>query len=231
MHFAWTVLFLTAAGCSFSPNAVQQGDDDAGTQGSGTEKLDAGGKVYLDAPPKVYMDAKPCQNDVDHDGICDDNGRDDWLCGATKPTAPANSLELETNGNSTDFKISSFSINDAGTVVSAAPGTTVTVKFRLDATDTACSQGCIDQLEVGFDPTGHKAGCVFDAFVNKQAGVHQNFSSTGEANKTIKTPTMPGLYELRIQIAQNTGCFDDGHTDWYPDNVEPSDKIAYFCIR
>ncbi len=184
----------------------------------------------MDAPPpKVFMDAKPCSKDVDNDGICDDNNGDDWLCGA-RPTAPSNALELKTNGNQTDFKITGFAANNSGTLVSAAPNTTVTIKFKLDGTDTACPQGCVDQLEVGFDPTGHRAGCVFDSFVDKTDGVHDDFTSTGTGGKTVKTPAAPGMYQLRIKINQNTGCYDGGHTDWY-DGVEATDTIALFCIR
>lgn len=226
MHFAWTVLFVTAAGCSFSPNAVQQGDDDAGTHGSDGEKLDAGGgKVYLDAASKVYMDA-PCA-DVDHDGICDDV--DDWLCGPTKPTAPASSIELVDNGGRTDFTLTNIALTTnlttSATLVTAGKNMPFTLKFHIVANDSACSD-CQDQLEIGWDPNGSRIGCAFDHDV--PSGADRTFDVNTNA---FRTPNASGVFELRMKIGQRLSCNDQNpdHT-WYGAEPPENQTIALLCV-
>jgi len=211
---ALSVAVLT--NCTFAPSSStsQPGDAPGGTHDAGLD-----GHVVIDAGANVVMDA-PCADD-DHDGVC--NAADDWPCGA-KPTAPANHLELTDNGGHTDFKLTNIVLGGASTLAVASPGATVKIQLDYSATDTACAD-CVDQLEIGWHPTGRRAGCIFDNDVPAQGG-RQGSVNTNSFN----APTTPGVYDIRINIGQNYSCDYNGATNWWG-GAEPPDSIGKVCVH
>jgi len=208
----------TLTSCTFAPSqsTTSTGDAPAGTHDAAF--LDAPGHVFMDAPAKVFMDA-PCPDD-DGDGVC--NAVDDWPCGA-KPTATANHVELTANGGHTDFKLTNIALGGAGTLAVAAPGASVRIKLDYNATDTACAD-CVDQLEIGWDPIGRRAGCIFDDDVPAQGGRQGSIDTTAFA-----APTAPGVYALHINIGQNFSCTYQGANNWWG-GTEPTDIIGKICV-
>lgn len=211
---ALTVAVLTS--CTFAPNqsTTSPGDAPAGTQ------LDAAGQGVLDAPAKVYLDAPPCADD-DGDGVC--NAVDDWPCGA-KPAAIANHLELTDNGGHTDFKLTNIALGGTGTLAVAAAGASVRIQLDYAASDTACND-CVDQLEIGWDPAGRRAGCIFDDDVPAQGGRQGSIDTT-----SFSAPATPGVYALHINIGQNYSCTYQGANNWWG-GTEPPDIIGKICVH
>lgn len=207
---------LIVAGCGFSPSVQHD------TQGADAPPADGSGSVSvpMDAPPKMVMDAPPCADD-DQDGIC--NTVDEWPCGAT-PGEIATSHDLYENGTVTHFALSMISFNDQGTLAVVGHNTQIRIAMHWTAVDNACNE-CTDQLEVGFHPTGHRAGCILDR------GIPSGTTQVGDISTTaIRAPNAPGLYEVRMHIGQNFSCNSNGATDWYGGN-EPQDVIAKLCVQ
>lgn len=175
--------------------------------------------VVMDAP-KVVMDAPPCADD-DDDGVC--NVVDEWPCGPA-PAAMGATHDLYANGTLSHFALSQIAIDGQGPLVTAMHGTVVRVQMHYAATDDACSN-CRDQLEIGWHPTGHRAGCLLDRTVP------QGTTHTGDIDDTqLHAPTAPGVYELRMQIGQNFSCNANNADDWWG-SAEPADVIAKLCIQ
>lgn len=208
---------LFVAGCGFTPSAP---NGVAGPDASDSVSDGPGSAVPMDAPAHVFMDAPSCGDD-DDDGVC--NEVDDWPCGA-KPQAIVAQHDLYANGTLSHFALSMIAIDGAGTLVTAAHGTTVRVQMHYAATDSACAD-CQDQLEIGWHPTGHRAACIFDN------DVPSGSTHTGNLDDSqLRAPQTPGVYELRMQIGQNYSCNHNGADDWWGGN-EPSDVIAKLCIQ
>ncbi|HEY0251669.1 MAG TPA: hypothetical protein VGC41_09090 [Kofleriaceae bacterium] len=169
-------------------------------------------KDHLPPDATMHVDAMP--------------GSADWPCGM-KPTAPSASHDYKTNGALTDAKLSGITIANLGTLATVAAGAPVRIQFKLEFTDTSCSTDCLDQFEVGFNPTNHRAGCAFDQAVKKQNGTTVDIDNTA-----FEAPTTPGVYELRAQIAQNLSCTAGGTTDWYAGNAPPIENVlAMICVQ
>ena len=163
-----------------------------------------------DAPPDACVDS-------DHDGICDDV--DGFLCG--DPAPPATTVDMTGNNGDTDITLTSIKANGAQ-MLTVTPGASIAVAFSYQIEDTACSQACRDQIEVGWVP-GTRLGCVFDATVNPNSGAQ------GNAAKTLTAPTAPGAYDLRANIGQNNSCGNT--TTWWSSTPGDSRTLARVCVH
>ncbi|MFT3694779.1 MAG: hypothetical protein QM831_16640 [Kofleriaceae bacterium] len=173
----------------------------------------------------VFFDA-PCP-DVDGDGICD--SVDDWQCGPMKPD-PLPTMHTFAPAITVTAALTNIAVSDAvmtatgSTLVNVMKGDALRIDAHLVFHDTSCPGGCIDQIEVGFVPTNHRAGCIFDSTVDRTNG------TTADINYTMITaPMTAGAYELRGHIGQGLKCADS--TDWF--NNEPptaSDTFAMICV-
>lgn len=208
---------LIVASCGFTPTVQHDtpGADAPASTGSGS-----GSTVPMDAPAKIYMDAPPCADD-DQDGIC--NTLDEWPCGVD-PEPIAATHDIYDNGTVTHFALSMISLNAQGTLPVVAHGSQIRIQMHYAAVDNACAE-CTDQLEVGFHPAGHRAGCILDR------GIPSGTTQVGDINTTaIRAPAAPGVYDLHIQIGQNFSCNYNGANDYYGGS-ERTDVIAKLCVQ
>jgi len=226
------LIALVMAGCGFQPGtAVNQAGDDGGPviQDAASE----GPTMTSDA--KVLMDAAPCADD-DQDGIC--NAQDDWPCGI-KPTAPPTSYDLHVG--TSGFKLTNISINQMGTLAVIGHGQGLRLQMHDDAKETGCGPGrCIDQLEVGWHPSGNRFACIFDQGVGSST-LSADIDATTDANDSqtpLTVPTTTGLYEIRASIGQRYGCYkatqngpDNPSFGWWLATEPPvSAVIAKVCV-
>lgn len=211
--------FVCLAACSFSPGAPAAtstsdaaGDaPHAGTDGD-TRPLDA-----------AAHDANHSDAHVDASAVAIDASA--WPCGAPPPPPPT-TVAMSINSGATMFTVKSIDVDHMGQLVVGAPGETVSLSAHLDITDHACPQACVDQLEYGFVP-GARVGCAFDNTVNPHFGVDQGVSAT------FALPATPGVYDLRVNIGQNTSC-DAGGGDangWWGSDPGAADAIARVCVH
>ena len=213
------------AGCSFPHGALDQGNTP--NDGPGSERPIDGAIDSRPLDGKVFMDA-PCADD-DADGVC--NAVDDWPCGA-KPTAAASPMMMSGNSGATLTTVSTTNLDGTGlfAVDASASGQTASLMFHLHISDTACPSACIDQLEAGWVDHATNVGnrfstCLFDNTVQKNnpADLDRSFS--------LPLPTTRKVYDLRVNLGQNTGCNDSGVTGWWGTTVPPDAKtIARLCI-
>lgn len=213
------------AACSFdkavsSPNA---GDD----------------APVVDAPPPPPPDA--C-DDSDSDGVCnlvdqcplgpdgdDSDGDaladacDDWPCGV-KPASPAASVTWET-GNE-NVTLSMIDVEAAGQRAVVTAGQMFAVAARYSIVDCQCPN-CIDQIEIGMHTVG-KAACLYNG--NPAGSGNCNAPTIGNATRTVRAPTTPGLYQLRFNRGNDLSCQDNGA--WWAD-VAPGagNTFALICVK
>jgi hypothetical protein len=216
------ILAVGLAACSFRP-APAGSSGDAGGPGDApggpidvAQPTDAPG---VTPPRDAPVDACP---DSDGDGICD--AVDDWPCGV-KPAAPGPTLTMTANSGKTVFVLTSIDVDGMGQLAVVAAGTTPHLGFHYQITDTACSQACDDQIEVGWAPGG-RVGCPFDSAVSKSGG----------AMGTITAYAMPvsatsGVYDLRANIGQNFSCTSGGATDWWASAPAADRNLAIVCVH
>jgi hypothetical protein len=214
--FVWP---LALAACSFEHASPASG----GGSGSDDITLDAPVVVIADAPATA-VDAKPppCPDD-DGDSVC--NTVDDWPCGA-KPTEPPAMLTWTRNNGDTTIAIKNVSLDGTGRLAVGTPSESLSLRLDYDITDTACAGNCVDQLEIGWMPTGTRLGCIFDNGVSKQNG------ASGTVMVTIQARSTKQAYDLRIELGQNFSCGYQGATSWW-DNQTPAvtHTIAKLCVH
>jgi hypothetical protein len=158
--------------------------------------------------------------DEDRDGICDDV--DTWLCGDA-PAAPSQTItQIRAGmGGAMTITLSSINISNEGQMLNAAPGDSLDAKFHYALTETRC--GCIDQIEIGFDMTGGRMGCVFNGTLGQ--------GKSGDADFTFTAPTTKGEYDLATDVSQANAC--DQTTSWWPNGDAPDASwvIAKVCVH
>ena len=142
-----------------------------------------------------------------------------WPCGAM-PAAPKGNV---TWGNGTTNTTASTIAIGTNRLVVVPPGGNFAMQFGYAIHDTACSVACRDQIEYGFVP-GSRVGCVFDATVPKATG------AMGNVQATVTAPTTPGVYDLRVDLAQAASC-GNGAAWWV--NVTPptAQTLATVCVH
>jgi hypothetical protein len=175
---------------------------------------------HPDAPPGDSSAPPPdACTDNDHDGICDDV--DTWLCGATMPSSPGSTVNLESgqsNLHNVDFGSS------MPRVLMAMPGQSL--RFSFDwGLQVGCPQGndhCEAEIEYGIAGVG-KVGCAVD--INIQNDVF-TFSLGQHAN--LNAPTTPAVYDIRAKVGlHSSGCGSDWYNSTEPDS---SETIAIVCV-
>ncbi|HUS30598.1 MAG TPA: hypothetical protein VMZ53_18945 [Kofleriaceae bacterium] len=215
------VLLGLIAGCSFEHGRLGPTQADAEVDATGPVVIDAAIDAKIDAPPTT------CPDD-DADSVCNDV--DDWPCGA-KPSTPSATVQFMNNGTATTTTISVVDLDSTGRMAIVAPQTTVSLGFRLQVTDTACSGNCVDQLEAGW--VDHATGlgnrfttCLYDDPVSKMNGLDTSLSFNVGAPATRK------VYDLRVNLGQNFYCGANGTTGWWGGAVPPDTKtIARLCVH
>ncbi len=227
-------LFVLAwlAGCGFSGSsspspsandaASATSGADAATGGSGDASCpDDDGDTICNA-----VDQCPGQDDridVDHDGIPD--CKDDWLCGATKPSDPGDPVVHLDLGD--QWSVDHQQLASTGRIVNVHAGTAIAIKSNWDIRVTCgiMQLKCNAQLEIGFDQGVGRDRCLFDGQVDDNKIKSGNVDDSG----TI-APTPTGAYQaddLRLNIGRRTSC---GTSGW--DGGEPggSSTIARVCV-
>jgi len=167
--------------------------------------------------PMPMPDGMPC-TDKDGDGICD--SVDAWLCGATAPSRPGNTISLESqnsNVQSVDFGTSD------PRVLMATPGQQLRFSYNWGLQVDCPGSTCEAQIEYGIAGIS-RIGCLVDINVDDNAFA---FSLDWHAN--VIAPTAPAVYEVRAKVALKSSC-GTGST-WYG-GTEPdsSETIAYICV-
>ncbi len=185
------------------------------------------GDALPDAPVVVTIDAAidapPTCADDDADGVC--NTVDDWPCGA-KPTEPVASMTWTRNSGATQVTISNVSLDGTGRFAVAMPNETLSLRFDYSINDTACAGNCIDQLEIGWVPTGARYACAFDNVVSKSSG------ASGTVNTTIPAGGSKLVRDLRIEVGQNYSCDYGGATGWWDGQAPVASRtIAKLCVH
>lgn len=203
------------AGCSFEQGVLP---------GGGSAPAD--GSVAVDAPVMidavVTPDAPPCDDgDDDRDGVC--NGDDDWPCGA-KPADPAAIVMFVNNAGATETTITQATLDNTGRFAVGMAQKMMMLRFDYAIEDHACTNACIDQLEIGWVPGGRTA-CLFDAPVPKRGG------ASGAAMAQVRAPSAPGVYDLRVNLGQNYSCNHAGASGWWGTTPGPQKTIAKLCVR
>ena len=217
----WLALLLVA-GCGFhGPFSLAVGDGSIvdGEQGrvDGAQATEASGDP--DAVPNPWDAVSVHDATVAPPDAAADAPPSTWPCG-TQPPAPTG--DVMWGGATTNTTASAITIGTNRLVV-VAPGGTFSMGFTFAIHDTACTVACRDQIEYGF-VAGTRQGCVFDAVVPKATG------TTGQAQATVTAPTTPGVYDLRVDLGQNTSC---GTTTAWWANVTPpaAQTLAKVCVH
>ncbi|HEY5926038.1 MAG TPA: hypothetical protein VIV11_30335 [Kofleriaceae bacterium] len=218
------LLVCSLAACSFDYGFPEPSGGGGGSGGFPNPTApDAAVVVMIDAPVMPPVDG-PCADD-DADGVC--NAVDDWPCGA-KPTQPNATIAWSGNSGATDTSITSVNLDSTGRLAIATTQEIISLRFNYAISDTACAGNCIDQIEIGWTP-GNRYGCPFDQVVSKQNG------AAGTITTTIRAPNTTGTYDLRVNLGQNTGCFDNGANDWWgmsaSQDPAATRTIAKLCVR
>lgn len=208
------IWFVCLAACAFSP-AQAVGDGPARAIDAPIQNIpDAPGVTVADAfvPPDACVD-------VDGNGVCDTA---QWPCGDL-PSQPDATVTMYANGTQTHFTLSQIAIGTNQLWVGTL-GSQLAVKLHYDVTDTACSQACVDQLEIGW-VAGDRTGCLFDQTVDQGDGL------SGSANTTMTLPTTPGAYDIRTNIGQNRSCTYNGAHTWWNGQPDDTRTIARVCVH
>jgi hypothetical protein len=160
-----------------------------------------------------------CRDD-DQDGVC--NELDDWPCGL-KPDDPGDAFSRSEFFEGRWWGADEIAIGEVRRVI-ANRDQDYAVAFDWSITLYCGSGGapppmCKGQLEYGYGET--RAGCLFDADVpHLQA-------RTGRAMTMLRAPTMPGVYELRLNAGKRSSC---GTNSWYGGNPGQDSTIAILCV-
>jgi hypothetical protein len=207
-------LVVGLIGCGFAPAPATNPLDDASSHGDAAA-TDA--KQFFDA-----MHDGPCGDD-DNDGVC--NAVDTWPCGPL-PASLGTQLAMTANGGQTSFTLTAIDVAAQSRLVVAAPNTTLSVHLHYAITDSACSQSCVDQLEIGWAAPGNRTSCPFDDTVPDPGGVTGTITTA-----TIKAPATPGVYDIRANIGQNFSCTYQGASTWWGTAPGTSRTLAKVCVH
>lgn len=207
------VLLSLVTGCAFNPAGESAGDDDVAPDASSVNG-DANGGVDAVAQS---LDAPACP-DTDGDGLC--NTVDPWPCGATAPTIS----NVVMTGSDVYGAISNVSIGGGGNTAVTQPGVQLSysLTWSLRDSDVFC-QNCRDQIEVGV-VAGGRQRCVYDN------DPPQNQMQTGNTTIMMTTPSTPGLYSLRFQVARDFSCDAFGRTGWWIGEPSADKTFGVLCV-
>lgn len=216
----WSVVL---AACSFDHGIPVPGGGGNNPDAPVTSP-DAPVVVPVDATTVLPVDAKPADapcSDADADGVCDNV--DDWPCGA-KPTDPGTMMTMTGNSGATSMKLTQVNLDSTGRYAVAMPQENLSITFSYQISDTSCPGNCVDQVEIGW-VSGGRSSCPYDAVVSKQNGASGNISTM------IRTPTNPGVYDLRANIGQNFSCTYNGANSWWGSTPGTNRTIAKLCVH
>ena len=220
--FCTLLCVLTACGFEVTPGTAVDPNSDAPPQ-----PVEDGAVAIDAAVADAMVDARVCVADVDHDGICDDDGNDTWLCGLTPPAAPGAAVQLnEMAGNSErKIEVSAVKLQGGTNLRNVAKGTSFTLSASYSINDCICT-GCIDQIQVGL-LTQNTKKCIYDANPPCPA------ASTGTNMQTFTAPTTPGVYAIGFRLGQDFSCEGNSGTatGWWTGNAPNANQtIAKICV-
>jgi hypothetical protein len=213
----WSVCL---AACSFEPSFPATGGGNGGVPDAAPVAPDA----WVVTTPDAMIDAPPVScADADADGVCNDV--DDWPCGA-KPASPSATVTWNRNNGDTTITITNVRLDNTGRYAVATPGESLALRFDYVIEDTACPGNCVDQIELGWVPTGARWGWVFDNAVSKANG------ASGTIMTTIPAGSTKQVRDLRIELGQNFSCNYQGAQGWWDGQVPvASHTIAKLCVH
>jgi len=127
---------------------------------------------------------------------------------AAGPAIPAAPLKMI--GTNKDATLSALNIDNRGGEIVSKPSEKINVTVNYAYNCSKCNQGANNQIIVGLAGRSAQA-CIYDGGNTGQ----------GSANFVLKTPAMPGTYEVRFHTAQAANC-QDAIQNWWSVGGAPS---------
>lgn len=108
-------------------------------------------------------------------------------------------------------KLSEFTLNNKGNVVTTAPGEKISVSANYIYDCLECQPGSINQIIVGIAGENSAQACIYNGTIK----------GSGSSNFTLTAPPEPGTYYIRFRYAQAYGC-ERGALGWWRVDNEPT---------
>ncbi|MFY7802994.1 MAG: WD40 repeat domain-containing protein [Limnoraphis robusta] len=108
-------------------------------------------------------------------------------------------------------KLSEFTLNNKGNVVTTAPGEKISVSANYIYDCSDCQPGSINQIIVGIAGENTAQACIYNG----------GTKGSGSEKFTLTAPSEPGIYYIRFRSAQAYGC-EEGALGWWRVGNEPT---------
>ncbi|MEB3283067.1 MAG: WD40 repeat domain-containing protein [Lyngbya sp.] len=108
-------------------------------------------------------------------------------------------------------KLSEFTLNNKGNVVTTAPGEKISVSANYIYDCPECQPGSINQIIVGIAGENTAQACIYNGSIK----------GSGSKNFALTAPLEPGTYYIRFRYAQAYGC-EEGALGWWRVGNEPT---------
>jgi hypothetical protein len=115
---------------------------------------------------------------------------------------------LKMVGTNRDATMSALSLNNQGSVITSKPSEKLMVTASYTYNCAKCTPASNNQILVGLSGRSAQA-CIYDGGNQGQ----------GTANFELKTPAVPGTYEVRFRSAQATNCQEALQSWWSVDGA------------
>jgi hypothetical protein len=124
------------------------------------------------------------------------------------PPAEVPAAPLKMVGTNRDATMSALSLNNQGSVITSKPSEKLMVTASYTYNCAKCTPASNNQILVGLSGRSAQA-CIYDGGNQGQ----------GTANFELKTPAVPGTYEVRFRSAQATNCQEALQSWWSVDGA------------